>query len=101
MSQKHESFEEMQRRVTGQAPTLGSQLREIIKRNSWPKILIPAAFLAFFAYSLSSDLLEDQALPGYVFYALAAVVFVVVIVLLTAREISSPQGEERPRRTKQ
>jgi len=96
MNQKQESFEETQRRVTGQAPTLGSQLREIIRRNNWPKILFPAAFLAFFAYSILSDLLEDQALPEYVFYAVAAVVFVVMIVLLTAREISGQRGENRP-----
>jgi hypothetical protein len=100
MKREQESFEETQRRVTGQAPTLGSQLREIIRRNNWPKILFPAAFLAFFAYSILSDLLEDQALPDYVFYAVAAAVFVIMIVLLTAREISGQRGDSQPRKAK-
>lgn len=94
MNQEQESFEETQRRVTGQPPTLGSQLRAVFRRNNWPKILFPAAFIAFFAYSITSDLLEDQALPEYVFYGIAAVAFVIVLVLLTAREISGSQDDD-------
>jgi hypothetical protein len=86
MSPRRESFEEMQRRVTGRPPSAGEKLADVVRNTNWMKVVIPALFFALFATMVLRDVFDEQSLPAYVFVGVAVVVFVVAFLLFTASE---------------
>lgn len=95
MERDNESFEEMQRRITGSPPSLGQRIRMLIKQTNWSKVIFPAVFIAVFATTLLRDVFEDRELPDYVFAIAAITLFIAVFVLLTIRESTGKRNSSR------
>lgn len=86
MKPTNESFEEMQRRVTGQPPGSREKLRRLIRQTGWSKIIVPALMFAIMSALISRDVLDSLGLPRYTFILIGVVVFIVIFFLTLLRE---------------
>jgi len=86
MQPEQESFEEMQRRLTGRAPSTWQTLSRRVKRINWIKVIAPAAVLSVPAAFAIRDVIGMDNMPPYVFATIYLLIFLVAATLFAVRE---------------
>jgi len=70
-----ESFEEAQRRITGQPPTLSDRIRAQIRERGLLNLIVPSAIIALFPTIVLHDILRSEGVPLWVFIVMGIVLF--------------------------